>query len=109
MRKERSPNRWQRWEEEVKKFKKARKYPPTETTIKHWQHDLLFIFMQELSKHVLNEDETFDSIIKRVIEAFEIVCDFTRVRVYKVKDKDTPVLYLYKRSKGHVNIKKFLE
>jgi GAF domain-containing protein len=107
--KEQSTNRWQRWEEEVKKFNKAREYPPPETTIKHWQHDLLFIFMQELSKHVLNDEETFDSIIKRVMEAFEIGCDFTRVRVYKVKGKDNPVLYLYKRSEGHGNIDRFLK
>jgi GAF domain-containing protein len=103
MPKEETKNLWQRWDAEVEKFKNARKNLPPDTTIRQWQRYLMFIFMQELSKNVLSEKESLDSILDRIIEAIQVACGFKRVRVYLVKegDKDKKKLYLYRTSKGH--------
>jgi GAF domain-containing protein len=103
-------NLWHVWEDEMKSFKNFLKYPSPDTTIRHWQRYLLFVFMQELSKNVLNENETFDSIIGRIIEGLQIGCGFKRIRVYLVikKDEDTKILFLYRTSKNHGPIKKDL-
>ena len=75
-----------------------------------WQRYLLFIFMQELSKNVLNENESFNSIIDKIIEGLQIGCGFERVRVYlvKKKDGDTKILDVYRTSKDHGPIDKDL-
>jgi hypothetical protein len=84
---ENTANSWKRWEKEVVKFKKAIKDCPPDTTIRHWRRYLMFIFMQELSKNVLNDDESIVSIIDRIIEALQVACGFKRVRVYSVIDR----------------------
>lgn len=102
-------NLWQRWEEEVRKFKfiKKENRPPAEI-ISYWRRHLQFIFMQELSKNILDENETFDSILERIIEAIQIGCGFEYVRVYRVDEKKGNELHLYQKSKEHEPIKKKL-
>lgn len=104
-------NLWKQWEEEIKEFNNAVKLSLPDTTVRDWQRFLMFTFMQELSKNVLNENESLDSILDRIIEAIQIGCGFKRVRVYLVKeeDRDKKKLHLYKTSKGHMPIiKNFL-
>lgn len=104
-----SEKRWSRWEDESRKFRniRRRKEKPPETTIRYWQRFLLFVFMQELSKNVLHEKETVDSILLRVIEALKLACGFLRVRIYKVKeDKEgEEKLFLEKLSPRHRTLK----
>ena len=106
-------NLWLRWENEVKKFRKSLKHAPPDTTTRQWQRYLMFVFMQELSKNVLNENESIDSIMDRIIEALQVACGFRRVRFYCVveKDENKVVLKLKKISRGHgtVRIGKKLE
>jgi signal transduction histidine kinase len=105
-------NRWQRWEEEVEKFKSAMRDPPPETNVRHWQRYLMFIFMQELSKNVLNEKESLDSIMEKIIEALQMGCGFTRVRIYLAKEREKSKraeMHLYKTSKGHDSTKSYLK
>jgi len=80
--KKKGEDSWKRWEKEVKKFRKASKYNPPDTTTRHWQRYLMFVFKQELIKNVLNENESIDSIIDRIMDALQIACGFKRVRFY---------------------------
>lgn len=107
MSKEKTGNLWWRWEDEVKKFMKASKNPPPDTTLRHWHRSLMFIFMQELSKNVLNDAESIDSIKDRIIDALQVACGFKRVRMYSVIDrgKNSNVLKLEKASGEHGQVK----
>ncbi len=59
--------------------------------------------MQELSKNLLNEHETFESIIDRIIVAIQVGCGFECVRFYRVTDK---TIYLDRISEGHDPVEK---
>lgn len=100
MKRTKKGNLWQRWEKEVEKFKRelSAKDSPPPVVIRHWRRHLLFIFMQELSKNILDEQETFDSIIDRIIVAIQVGCGFECVRFYRVTDK---IIYLDRISEGH--------
>ena len=100
-------NLWQGWEEEVEKFKNVlNEYPPPAGIIRQWRRHLLFIFMKEISKNVLNEQETIYSLIGRIIEAIRVGCGFECVRVYLVDEKEKKEMYLHKTSDGHDPIEK---
>lgn len=96
-------NPWEHWDKKVRDFKKAKKLNPPETTIRDWQRNLIFFFMEELSRNILDENVSLDSIIDKIIEAIQIGYGFRRVRLYHAHyyDRNYMMLYLFKKSKGH--------
>lgn len=98
----RTNNLWQRWEKEVEKFEHVKEHHRLpEITMRTWRRSMLFMFMQDLMKNVLNENESVEKIMGRVIEAIQIGCGFKRIRIYLADEKNNKNLYLWKTSKGH--------
>lgn len=101
-------NSWTHWDEELEKFRKAEDISMPATTHRHWQRFLLYIFMPALLRNVLNKNETFDSIIARIIEAIQVACGFKRVRFYRARKLDDAnmMLKLESTTKGNEAVDK---